>query len=172
LWQAGGTSDEQREQARDLEELRRHELDAARAGVTAAAFSRDAARARLPGGGATVRISAPGAGVVLRVDEEHARVVPAGTPLIMIGSLASPEVVVDVLSSDASRIPVGAVMRIASGTDTLSGRVIRVEPTAHTVRSALGVDEQRVSVVADMNKGVVKLGHDFEVRVDGARVRR
>ncbi|MDH5233667.1 MAG: HlyD family efflux transporter periplasmic adaptor subunit [Gemmatimonadota bacterium] len=165
LGAAGGVSVEQLEQARDLAESRRRELDAAHARVTAAVFSRDAARALLPGGGAPVRIAAPGDGLVLRVDEEHARVVPAGTPLLMIGSLGAPEVVVDVLSTDAGRIPVGATMRIVSGTDTLSARVLRVEPAAHTVRSALGVDEQRVSVAGDVADGAVRLGHDFEVRV-------
>jgi HlyD family secretion protein len=167
LGAAGGVSEERLDQARSMAEALRRELDAARARVTATAFARDAARALLPGGGAPVAVAAPSDGVVLRVDEEHARVVPAGTPLMMIGSVASPEVVVEVLSTDAGRIPVGASMRIVSGRDTLAARVLRVEPTAHTVRSALGVDEQRVLVVGDITDtthAAGRLGHDFEVR--------
>ena len=132
--------------------------------MTAATFARDAARALLPGGGSTVRVTAPGAGVVLRLDEEHARVVGAGAPLMMIGATGVLEVVVDVLSTDATRIPVGAKMRVVSGVDSVEAHVLRVEPVAHTVRSALGVDEQRVSVIGDIHAPGARLGHDYEVR--------
>lgn len=163
LGQAGGVTDEELDRLRTLHEARQREREAAKARVTAAAFARDAARALLPGGGTTVQVSAPAPGVVLRRDEEHARVVAAGTPLLMIGSIGSLEVVVDVLSRDASRVPLGARLWFLAGDDTVWAHVLRVEPVAHTVRSALGVDEQRVSVVADVHAPGA-LGHDFEVR--------
>lgn len=163
LGEAGGVSLEELDRLRTLVEARQREREAARARVTAATFARDAARALLPGGGSTVRVTAPGAGIVLRLDEEHRRVVPAGTPLMMIGATGKLEVLVDVLSTDAARVPVGARMLLLSGTDSIAAHVLRVEPVAHTVRSALGVDEQRVSVVGDIH-APGRLGHDFEVR--------
>ncbi|MCE9601301.1 MAG: HlyD family efflux transporter periplasmic adaptor subunit [Gemmatimonadetes bacterium] len=164
LGTAGGVADEELDRIRTIAVSRQREREAARARVTAAEFGRDAARARLPGGGGIVRVNAPGVGVVLRVDEEHPRVVPAGTPLLMIGALGALEVVVDVLSTDAARIGVGVPLRVLVGTDTARGRVLRVEPVAHTVRSALGVDEQRVSVIGALDDSTARLGHDFEVR--------
>jgi HlyD family secretion protein len=163
LGEAGGVTLEELDRTRSAAEARQRGREAAEAKVAAAIFARDAARALLPGGGRAVRVLAPGAGVVLRLDEEHARVVPAGTPLLMIGSTGALEVVVDVLSADAARIPVGARMRLLSGSDTVDAQVLFVEPVAHTVRSALGVDEQRVSVVGDIRTRS-RLGHDFEVR--------
>lgn len=162
LLPAGGVSEMRLDELRTAADLCRRELEAARARLSAAGFERDAARALLPGGaGAPVPLRAPAAGVVLRVDEEHARALPAGTPLLMLGALGAPEVVVSVLSSDAIRVRVGAPLRAACGADTLSGAVTRVEPSARTVRSALGVDEQRVQVIGDLPG--CELGHDFEV---------
>ncbi len=164
LGEAGGVTLEELERARTGAEARQREREAAQAKVTAASFARDAARALLPGGGRAVRVTSPGTGVVLRLDEEHPRVVPAGAPLVMIGATGALEVVVDVLSSDAARIPVGAPMQLLSGSDTVTATVLQVEPVAHTVRSALGVDEQRVSVIGSIAAAGARLGHDFEVR--------
>lgn len=164
LGAAGGVTDEELDRIRTLTESRLRERDAARARVTAAAFARDAAMAALPDGAGSVRVTAPDAGVILRLDEAHGRVVPAGAPLLMVGALDALEVVVDVLSTDAGRIPVGAPMRLINGPDTVAAHVLRVEPVAHTVRSALGVDEQRVSVIGDIHEGGGRLGHDFDVR--------
>ena len=163
LGPVGGISPQALDEVRATADARQREYEAARARVTAAVFARDAARALLPGAGAPVIVRAPTAGVVLRVDEEHPRVVPAGTPLLMLGAFGWPDVVVDILSRDAPRIPAGASMRVVSGTDTLLARVRRVEPTARTVRSALGVDEQRVQVVAEVLRAPQTLGHDFAV---------
>jgi HlyD family secretion protein len=117
----------------------------------------------LPGAGSPVIVRAPTSGVVLRVDEEHPRVVPAGSPLLMLGAFGWPDIVVDVLSRDAPRIPARASMHILSGSDTLLARVRRVEPTARTIRSALGVDEQRVQVIGEVVRAPRTLGHDFAV---------
>src|SRR5437016_2389492 len=53
-------------------------------------------------------IKAPSTGRVLRVLEENARTVTAGTPLVEIGDPADLEVVVEVLSRDGAVIPPGA----------------------------------------------------------------
>lgn len=164
LINSGGISQEQIDLARAADEARTRELEAARAQVVAARYTRQSARAFLPGGaGAPVQLRAPANGLVLRVDEAHERVVPAGSPLLQVGSLEQPEVVARVLSADAPRVKEGATMIVIVGRDTLRGRVTRVEPTAQTVRSALGVEEQRVPVVGDIPSGSVRLGHDFQI---------
>ncbi|MFM8909456.1 MAG: efflux RND transporter periplasmic adaptor subunit, partial [Gemmatimonadota bacterium] len=128
------------------------------------AYARDAVKALLPGGGAPITVRAPAAGVILRIDEAHGRVIPAGSPLLMLGAAGAPEVVIDILSRDAERVPPDAALHVISGGDTITGRVRRVEPTARTVRSALGVEEQRVQVIGVMDaKQGVRLGHDFAI---------
>lgn len=163
---SGGVSQEQLDRARAEDEARRSELEAARARVAAAEYELSSARAFETGGaGSTVQLRAPAEGVVLRVDEEHTRVVPAGTPLLQIGALGELEVVTRVLSADAPRVTVGTELQVLVGRDTLRGHVIRVEPTAQTVRSALGVEEQRVAVIGDVHTGALRVGHDFQVDV-------
>ncbi len=171
LGQSGGLSAETLDRTRTLAESRAREREAARARVPAAAFARDAVRAQLPGGGSIVRVVAPGAGVLLRLDEEHRRVVSAGAPLLMIGATGALEVVVDVLSTDAARVPVGAPIDLMNGAVSVRAHVLRVEPVAHTVRSALGVEEQRVSVIGDVHEPGA-LGHAFEVRARIVLARR
>lgn len=164
LVNSGGISQEQIDLARAADEARTKELEAARAQVEAARYTLQSARALLPGGaGDPVQLRAPAGGLVLRVDEEHKRVVPAGSPLLAVGSLEEPQIVARVLSADAPRVKEGATMIVIIGRDTLRGRVTRVEPTAQTVRSALGVEEQRVPVVGDIPTGSMRLGHDFQL---------
>jgi HlyD family secretion protein len=97
-------------------------------------------------------IKAPSSGRVLRVFEENSRIVTAGTPLVEIGDPADLEVVVEVLSRDGAAIPPGAKVEFDQwgGSQPLIGRVRLVEPAAFTKVSALGVEEQRVNVVADL----------------------
>lgn len=97
-------------------------------------------------------VRAPVAGQVLRVPQENAGVVQPGTPLVEIGDAAAIEVVVDVLTADAVEIRPGApvVLDRWGGAQPLAGRVRRVEPSAFTHLSALGVEEQRVNVLVDL----------------------
>ena len=97
-------------------------------------------------------VRAPASGRILRVMEENVRVVAAGTPLMEIGDPADLEVVVEVLSRDGARIPAGAKVEFDQwgGTQPLLGQVRLVEPAAFTKISALGVEEQRVNVIADL----------------------
>jgi HlyD family secretion protein len=99
-------------------------------------------------------VKAPVGGRVLRVFEENARVVAAGTPLLEIGDPADLEVVIEVLSRDGAAIPPGTRVELeqwgAPGAPDLRARVRLVEPAAFTKVSALGVEEQRVNVVADL----------------------
>jgi HlyD family secretion protein len=99
-------------------------------------------------------LKAPATGRVLRVFEENARAVSAGTPLLEIGDPSDLEVVVEVLSRDGAAILPGSRVELeqwgAADNPELLGRVRLVEPAAFTKTSALGVEEQRVNVVADL----------------------
>jgi HlyD family secretion protein len=99
-----------------------------------------------------VQVKAPATGSVLRVFEENARVVSAGTPLMEIGDPADLEVVVEVLSRDGAAIPPGTPVELEQwgGGEPLRAQVRLVEPAAFTKVSALGVEEQRVNVIADL----------------------
>jgi HlyD family secretion protein len=96
-----------------------------------------------------VDVFAPVSGRVLRVLQRSAGVVPAGTALLEIGDPTALEVVVDLLTTDAVHVRPGTPAALVGwGGDTpLAGRVRRLEPSAFTRPSALGVDEQRVNVV-------------------------
>jgi HlyD family secretion protein len=113
-------------------------------------------------------IKAPASGRVLRVFEENSRVVAAGTPLLEIGDPADLEVVVEVLSRDGAAIAPGTKVELEQwgGGEPLLGRVRLVEPAAFTKISALGVEEQRVNVIADLVTPPEKragLGDNFRV---------
>jgi HlyD family secretion protein len=105
-----------------------------------------------PAVGPPRQITSPTGGRVLRVFEENARVVTAGTPLVEVGDPAELEVVVEVLSRDGAAIRAGAHVDFEQwgGGEPLQGRVRLVEPAAFTKISALGVEEQRVNVIADL----------------------
>jgi HlyD family secretion protein len=140
-----------------------HELELARAAVGRVGQSSPAA-------GDQLELTAPADGVVLRVLEDSAGFVAAGTPLVEIGDPTALEVAVDVLTSDAVRIPVGAHVEIDrwGGDGVLAGRVRRVEPSAVTRTSALGIEEQRVDVVIDLvdpRERWSALGDGFRVEV-------
>ena len=114
-----------------------------------------------------VIVRSPVRGHVLQVLHESEKVVTAGTPLIVVGDPGSLEVVADFLSTDAVRIPPGADARIErwGGPAPLSARVRLVEPAGFTKISALGVEEQRVNVIADLIDAPVTLGDQYRVDV-------
>jgi HlyD family secretion protein len=101
--------------------------------------------------GQEIEVKAPVTGRILKVFEENARVVTAGTPLVEVGDPTDLEVVIEVLSRDGAIIPPGAKVEFDDwgGPTPLEGRVRLVEPAAFTKVSALGVEEQRVNVIAD-----------------------
>lgn len=104
--------------------------------------------------GEQLEIISPVAGQVLKIFQESEGVVQGGTPILEVGDPAALEVVVDVLSQDATRIPAGASTLIErwGGKNPLRGHVRVVEPSAFTKLSALGVEEQRVNVIIDMDE--------------------
>lgn len=105
----------------------------------------------VPGSKSTMTILAPVSGRVLRVFQESAGVVTRSTRLIEVGDPLDLEMQIDVLSTDAVRIRPGAKVLVEhwGGDQTLTGSVRVVEPAGFLKISALGVEEQRVNVIAD-----------------------
>jgi HlyD family secretion protein len=139
----------------------KHSLDAALTTVEIASFELEQAKAALlhfdgdEGAGNADELSfsirAPIDGTVLRIHEKSGRMLQAGTSLLELGNPRDLEMRIDVLSQDAVRIKPGQIVIIEhwGGEGALSGSVRHVEPSAYTKISALGVDEQRVDVIAD-----------------------
>jgi len=181
LVRQGFISAAQSETTRLAEQLRATELEAARQAQTAALFVLEQARAPLREYGNSRAIAAQGAkdevvvrspvaGRVLKIMLQSEGVVQAGTGLVEIGDPARLEVVVDILTQEAAQVVPGTLVQLLNwgGPGVLLGKVRYVEPAAFTKVSALGVEEQRVNVIADITtptdtwKG---LGDGFKVDV-------
>ncbi len=178
--EAGGVSPQDLERARDAVTERRSEFEGAQLRASAARYEREIARAVVvPGDQRGMPIVSPVAGTLLRVFEEHERVVAPGSPLAEVGDPRDLEVIVPLLTSDASRVHAGAAVSLSFGApgDSLWGRVARVEPSAFTRLSALGVEEQRVNVVVTAPATDVHIGDQYRVHArvtvwESARVMR
>ncbi len=114
-------------------------------------------------------MAAPVDGVVLRRLRESASVVPVGEPLLEIGDPRSLDIVSDLLSTDAVRVSTGDRVLIEQwgGDVPLAGHVRRVEPSGFMKVSALGVEEQRVNVIIDLDdrETSASLGDGYRVEV-------
>lgn len=140
-----------------LEEAR-SQAARAEAGVESARAELEAALAaqRSAAGAASLPVEdvlrAPASGRVLAVHQESGGHVQAGEPLIEVGETEALQVVADVLSQEAVPIQPGTPVLVEEwgGEEPLEAVVRRVEPEGFTEVSALGVEEQRVRVVADL----------------------
>lgn len=114
--------------------------------------STEAELAKLRDEAGRTEVRSPVAGRVLRILQKSARYVDDGTPLLEIGDATQLELVIDVLSSEAIAIRAGdaILLSLGSRSEALRGVVRRVEPSAFTKVSALGVEEQRVNVIGDL----------------------
>jgi HlyD family secretion protein len=114
-----------------------------------------------------IKVYAPAGGKVLRIFEKSERILQAGTPIVEIGNPNTVEIVVDILSTEAEHIRGGSPLLISSehSAEQIKGRVRFIEPQAFTKVSALGVEEQRVNVVADFLTKDVNFGDNFRVNV-------
>jgi HlyD family secretion protein len=102
--------------------------------------------------GNLVEVRSPVSGVVLGVMQESETIVSPGMPILEVGDPDDLEIEAEILSRDAVTIQSGDAVEIEQwgGDVPLKGRVRRVEPSAFTKISALGVEEQRVYVLADL----------------------
>jgi HlyD family secretion protein len=115
-----------------------------------------------------VVLRAPSDGVVLSITTISEHPVLAGAPLLSVGDPADLEIVADILSSDAVRIGPGtrAIVERWGGPDPLEAVLTRIEPAAETRISALGIEEQRVDAVFEIETPPGDrpgLGHGFAV---------
>jgi HlyD family secretion protein len=102
---------------------------------------------------------------VLRIPDKSERVVASGAPLVVVGDPSQLEVVIDLLSTEAVKVKPGmpVLLEAWGGEHPLQARVRVVEPLAFTKVSALGVEEQRVNVIADFVDPPGPLGDAYRV---------
>ncbi|MEM9484961.1 MAG: HlyD family efflux transporter periplasmic adaptor subunit [Cyanobacteria bacterium P01_F01_bin.116] len=103
-------------------------------------------------------ITTPINGSVLRLPEASARFVSAGETLIELGDPTKLELVIDVLSTDATKISPGDTILVEKwGVPIILDAVVsHIEPAAFTEVSALGVEEQRVNVIGTFSTSIIK----------------
>ncbi|MBK9153087.1 MAG: HlyD family efflux transporter periplasmic adaptor subunit [Chloracidobacterium sp.] len=113
------------------------------------------------------KVFAPIGGKVLRVFDKSERFVAAGAPILELGNPENIEIVVDILSTDAVMVRPGAVMVIQNEHEVspIRAHVRLVESQAITKVSALGVEEQRVNVIGDLDSKYSHYGDNFRVDV-------
>ena len=143
------------------------------ANATLSARKADLRRARVAAGLGNsetreiVQVKSPAAGHVLRLYQQSEAVIAAGTPLLDIGNPDNIEVVAEFLTQDAVRMHTGdpAYVENWGGGPPIAATVSRIEPFARTKVSALGVEEQRVNVIAQLAapRDAPRLGHGFRV---------
>lgn len=154
LAEGGSLAAQQLDRAAFEARMRAEELASAVFAVKVAAEQVRVARAAVADDGGPrdrhVDVLAPASGHVLRVLQESEGVVPAGAPLVEVGNPEQMELVVDLLTTDAVRVRPGTPVTVHGwgGDRALPARVLEVEPSAFTKPSALGVEEQRVNVIA------------------------
>jgi HlyD family secretion protein len=153
--------------AKDTLEQAEAEANRSQASFLAAAASSAAAKADLEraqnamknygaggkaGGKGNMAVTSPVSGRIFKIHRESASAVAAGEPLVDVGNQADLEVRVEVLSSDAVRIKQGTpvIFKRWGNDNPLSGAVKIVEPAGFTKISSLGVEEQRVLVIAEI----------------------
>jgi HlyD family secretion protein len=155
----GSVSETDRDNAERDAEMKQRETRAAEFALKVAEFELEQSKAALmqldaPGSeaGAIIPVRSPVSGRVLKVMQESAMVVTAGTPILEVGDPDDIEIEAEILSRDAVAIKPGADTLIEQwgGDAPLKARVRLVEPAGFTKVSALGVEEQRVIVVSDL----------------------
>lgn len=140
------------------------------ANISATEAEIESARSRLLGVSpdneeGVLEVMAPVDGTIYRVYEESERVVSAGSPLFDISNDDSLEIVIDLMTQDAVKVAAGDPILVTGwGEDrVISARVITIEPQAFTKVSALGVEEQRVNVIAEFLEPSQPLGAGYRI---------
>ena len=161
--------------ATDQHEQAKLALARATAEARGAAFRADAAAADMrfaelalklaEDSGRVLDLLSPVEGTVTKIFEPGERVVQPGAKLLEISDTSRLEVVVPVLASDSVRITSGMSMFVDKwgGKGALRLRVRHVESAAYAMISAQGVEEHRVTVIADLTGAPARV-------VDGGRI--
>lgn len=152
----------------------RREVEAAQAEREVVAQEQVAAAAalapvRAQAAGPDLVLRAPAAGVVLRIPSRSEATLAPGALVIEVGDPQQVEVIAPLLTTDAMTIrPSGPAVIERWGGPPVLGRVRRVEPAAFTQVSALGIEEQRVNVLVDIEAPPAQwagMGDGFRVHV-------
>ena len=165
----GFMSGQAAEQAHNAEITIANEVEAARFRAKSAAAEVRLAKSALidvrGGEGVLFKVRSPVAGRILRIQDPSERVVAAGTPLLTVGDLSKLEVVIELLSTEATQVKPGmpVILDGWGGNQSLNAKVQRVEPYAFTKVSALGIEEKRTNVVADFVDAPQALGDGYRV---------
>lgn len=116
-------------------------------------------------------LRAPVSGVISKVFRESAGPIRRGEPIVEIVDPTNLEVMVELLTTDAVRLQPGnqAWLENWSGGNSIAAKVIRISKAGFRKQSALGVEEERTEVIADLihpPKGLLeKVGSTFYVDV-------
>lgn len=148
-------------------DVARYELEAARTMVeysTNTSTSQDITIER-------IAVHSPINGRILKVARECEGPVRTGEVLLEVGDPSALEIEVDVLSADAVKIKptMKVLIRRWGGEGTLEAVVRTVEPSGFTKTSALGVEEQRVLIIADFTSPATqwqRLGDGYRIEAE------
>lgn len=176
----GANSKQELDDAAMLVRSRIEELNVAKFTEVTAKYERDLARAALLRSKPLdpdqvekwqLRLQSPITGVVMKVLQESEMIVQQGTPLLEVGDPRDLEVDIEVLSTDAVRVRPGQTVRLKhwGGERPLTARVRLVEPSGFLKLSALGVEEQRVHVIANFEAPYAErptLGDGYRVEAE------
>ncbi len=113
-------------------------------------------------------------GIVLQQRVRHERLVPAGETLLELGRLEDLQVEADLLSIEVVRVREGQPVVIygpAVGDGGVPGTVRQIYPAAFTKLSALGVEQQRVRVVIELEPAALEYLRQQRQIAVGYRVR-
>jgi HlyD family secretion protein len=148
-----------------LLKMREHDLEVAQARLDNVVLGGH------PASSCCTSIRSPATGIILAKLVQSEQVVQAGTPILEIGDTLNSEIAVDLLSTDAININPGTPARIKGwGGGDLAAQVIKIEPSAFTKISALGIEEQRVKTLLELTGPKFaerqQLGHQFRVVAD------
>ena len=115
-------------------------------------------------------IPSPINGVVIQKLVDTEGILPAGTPLLLLGDLSEIEIETDVLSEEVVKVSAGQPVDVsgkALGDMAAKGEVSRIYPAGFKKISSLGIEQQRVKVIVKFDNSAHKLrpGTSVDVRI-------
>ncbi|MBP2657142.1 MAG: Multidrug resistance efflux pump-like protein [Firmicutes bacterium] len=114
-------------------------------------------------------IKSPVAGTVLYLPLKAGQLAVMGTTLAKIGQKGPTKVYVDIISDDMRYVALGQKVTISSPAleKPLTGIVSQIYPQAYEKTSALGVEQRRVRVIANLERREnLQSGYEVKVTVD------
>lgn len=109
----------------------------------------------------------PENGILTKIFVQSEGMVQAGAQLAEVSKPSQLEVVADILSTDAAkaRPHMRVLVENWGGNGTLEARIRTIEPQAFTKVSSLGVEEQRVNVIADFDVPPNNIGDNYKADI-------